>query len=98
MHIDRHPDPIVDRMIDEAARRITTGMTPLQLGLLLYPDATPKDLAELPEAIVTDHLTRYTRNDLETGQFLEVLPGRYTFIMSEATKKRLEMKATARGK
>lgn len=98
MHIDRHPDPIVDRMIDEAARRATARMTPLQMGLLLYPGATPKELAEVPEAIVADHLTRYTRDDLKTGQFLEVLPGRYTFIMSKETKKRLEMKATARGK
>ena len=88
MKNDRHPDPLINRMIDEAADEIARRMTPLQKGLTLYPDAEPRTLDEVPRAVIDDHLDRYTRQDLEEGQFLEVSPGKYTFIMAHRTKKR----------
>ena len=65
-------------------------MTPLERGLLLYPNAKAVSLSKVPKKVVADHLNRYSQSDLETGQFLEVLPGKYTFIMSHETKKRKE--------
>jgi len=90
IRIDHHPNPIVDAMIDEYAQRKVRGMTPRDLGLMLYPNATPVSFSQVPPDVIADHLNRYTQSDLETGQFLEVLPGKYTFIMSHDTKKRKE--------
>ena len=88
MKIDRHPNPEIDRMVDETAHQIIQGMTPLELGLLRYPYATPREVGEVPGNIIADHLKRYTMQDLIEGQFLEVLPGKYTFFMGHETKKR----------
>ncbi len=88
--INRQPDPVVDAEIDRLARETVRGMTPRDLGLILYPNATPVSLSQVPHNVVADHLNRYTQSDLETGQFLEVLPGKFTFIMSHETKERKE--------
>ena len=88
METDRHPDSAYDRTIDEAGRRIVQGMTPLEIGRLHYPDAVPRELGEVPPSVVVSHLDRYTMRDLAEGQFLEVLPGKYTFIMGHETKRR----------
>ena len=86
----RHPDPVVDAEIDRLAHDAIEKMTPQDLGLRLYPNATPVLLSQVPPHVVADHLTRYSRRDLETGQFLEVLPGKFTFIMSQETKRKRE--------
>jgi len=93
MKIDRHPDPVVDLMIDGGAHLVVQGMLPLEIGRLKYPDAAPKEVGEVPPAVVADHLTRYTMRDLIQGQFLEVLPGKYTFIMGHETKRRKDRKS-----
>ncbi len=53
-------------------------MTLRDIGLMLYPHAKPVSLPQDSEHIVTDHFNRYTESDIETGQFLEVLPGKFT--------------------
>jgi hypothetical protein len=88
--MDRHPDPVVDAEIDRLAHDAIQEMTPQDLGLMLYPNATPVLLSQVPSHVVADHLNRYTQRDLETGQFLEVLPGKFTFIMSHETKQKRE--------
>ena len=88
MKVDRHPNPEIDRMIDENAQQIIQGMTPLEIGLLRYPNATPREFGEVPADVIADHLKRYKMRELKEGQFLEVLPGKYTFFMGHETKKR----------
>ena len=88
MKVNRHPDPVIDAAIDRLATEVVQRITPRDRGLMLYPDATPTHLSEVPKNVVADHRDRYTQEDLETGQFLEVLPGKYTFIMSHETKRR----------
>ncbi len=87
---DRHPDPVVDAEIDRLAHAAVQSMTPRDRGLMLYPNATPVPLSRVPADVVADHLNRYTQSDLETGQFLEVIPEKFTFIMSHETKRRKE--------
>jgi hypothetical protein len=70
------------------AREIVTRMTPLEIGLAVYPTGRPVPLRSVPEAVVRDHLGRYTYAELENGQFLEVLPGKFTFFMDHEARKR----------
>jgi hypothetical protein len=93
--VDRHPDPVIDAAIDRVATEAVQRMTPRDLGLILYPDATPIPLSEVPKNVVADHRDRYTQEDMETGQFLEVLPGKYLFIMSRETKYRKTREETS---
>lgn len=92
---DRHPDPVIDAAIDRVATEAVRGMTPRNLGLMLYPDATPISLLEVPKNVVADHRDRYTQEDRETGWFLEVLPGKHLFIMSHETKYRKTREETS---
>ncbi|OVE77557.1 hypothetical protein BVX99_02405, partial [bacterium F16] len=68
MKIDRHPDPVIDKMIDQAAQFITQGMSPMEVGMRLYPNADPIELASVPAKVITDHLSRYSMRDLVLGQ------------------------------
>jgi hypothetical protein len=70
------------KIVDEIARKIVGNMTPLEIGKTLYPDAIPEEYSNVPEEVKRDHLTRYTEEELHSGQFFQVLPGKYTFIMS----------------
>ena len=88
METKHHPDPVVDAEIDRLAHETVQSMSPRDRGLMLYPNAEPAPLFQVPTHVVADHLNRYTQSDLENGQFLEVLPGKFTFIMSDETKKR----------
>ena len=85
---NRRPDAAADAEIDRLAHKAVEKMTRRRLGLMLYPSSTPISLSQVPADVVADHRNRYTQEDLETGQFLEVLPGKYTFIMSHETKRR----------
>ena len=80
-------------MIDGVAHSIVRGMTPLEIGRMRYPDATPREIGEMPPAVVADHLNRYTMRDLIVGQFLEVLPGKFTFTMGHETKMRKDQES-----
>jgi hypothetical protein len=73
---------------EATAQEIVAQMTPLEIGLSVYPTARPVPLRSVPEAAVRDHLGRYTYAELENGQFLEVLPGKYTFFMDHEARKR----------
>lgn len=78
---------------EATAQEIVAQMTPREIGLSVYPTARPVRLRSVPEAVVRDHLGRYTYAELENGQFLEVLPGKYTFFMDhEARKRRARVK------
>ncbi len=86
--IKRHPDPHLDTEIDRIAHGMVAKMTPREIGLILYPSAKPIPLEQVPKDVIEDHLTRYTQEDLIAGQFLEVMKGKFTFIMDHETKGR----------
>ena len=78
---------------EATAQEIVTRMMPLEIGLSVYPTARPVPLRSVPEAVVRDHLGRYTYAELENGQFLEVIPGKYTYFMHhEAHRRRAQAK------
>ena len=83
----RYPDAVTEAMVDRLAHKAVAKMTPRDLGLMLYPGSTPISLSRVPTDVVADHRNRYTQKDLETGQFLEVLAGKYIFIMAHETKR-----------
>jgi len=69
---------------DRTIHSILRDMTPRQIGLMLHPQARPVDLEKVPPGVLEDRRQRFTEEELRAGQFLEVLPGRYTFIMDHA--------------
>lgn len=75
-------------LIEQLAQSIVKGMSPLEIGLTVYPSARPVPLAEVPDNIITDYLARYTEDELKAGQFLEVTEGKFTFFMNHETKRR----------
>jgi len=79
---------------EATAQKIVARMTPLEIGLSVYPRARTVPLRSVPEAMVRDHLGRYTYAELEKDQFLEVLPGKYTFFMDHEARKRREQSKT----
>ena len=84
---------IPEDVIDSFAQDIVRRMPPLQRGKLLYPHARPVAFKDLPHSILSDHLSRYTSEELQDGQFFEVLPGKFTFIMgNEAYERRSSLK------
>ena len=70
-------------LVDKISEEIVSNLTPLEIGKILYPDAIPIEYLCVPDEIKKEHLTRYTEKELKNGQFFEVLPGKYTFIMSQ---------------
>ena len=84
---------IPEEIIDSFAQDILRRMSPLQRGKLLYPHARPVAFKDLPQSVLSDHLNRYTSEELRDGQFFEVLSGRFTFIMgNEAHTRRNSLK------
>ena len=70
-------------IVDEISKEIVSKLTPLEIGKILYPEATPVKYPNIPEDIKKEHLTRYKEKELQDGQFFEILQGKYTFIMSQ---------------
>lgn len=84
---------IPEDLIDSFAQDMVQRMSPLQRGKLLYPHARPVAFKDLPQSVLSDHLNRYTLEELRDGQFFEVLSGRFTFIMgNEAYDRRNSLK------
>ena len=84
---------IPEDVIDSLAQDIVVRMSPLQRGKLLYPHARPVAIKDLPQSVLSDHMNRYTSEELRDGQFFEVLPERFTFIMgNEAYDRRNSLK------
>ena len=79
---------IPEDLIDSFAQDMVQRMSPLQRGKLLYPHARPVAFKDLPQSVLSDHLNRYTSEELRDGQFFEVLPGRFTFIMGNTAHNR----------
>lgn len=77
------PKNTVKNIVDKISKQIVSNLTPLEIGKTLYPDASPVEYSCIPDEIKKEHQTRYTEIELEDGQFFEVLPGKYTFIMSQ---------------
>ena len=92
---DPHPQKL-KREFDRMARMIVRQMTPLEIGKRLYPSAIPVARNAVPKAVVKDHLNRYTKGELKEGQFFEVLPGKYTFIMGHKAYRRREPRGGGR--
>ena len=81
-----HRSSVVEESIDTLAHAIVANMSPLELGKMIYPDAEPLDLVDVPQAIIADHTTRYTEKELKAGQFFRV-GDKYTFFMDHDAKK-----------
>ena len=77
------PKYSVKDVVDKISEDIVSNLTPLEIGKMLYPDAIPVEYSCVPDEVKKEHRTRYTEEELENGQFFEVLPGKYTFIMSQ---------------
>ena len=73
----------VKNVVDKISEEIVSNLTPLEIGKILYPDATPVEYSCIPDEVKKEHRTRYTEIEMENGQFFEVLQGKYTFIMSQ---------------
>ena len=76
----------LSNVVDLMAHNVISGMSSLQIGKMLYPDGEAVALCDVPETIVNDHETRYTQNELEAGQLLNVC-GKFVFIMDHKAKK-----------
>ena len=77
------PKYSVKDVVDKISEEIVSNLTPLEIGKMLYPDAIPVEYSCVHDEVKKEHRTRYTEKELENGQFFEVLPGKYTFIMSQ---------------
>ncbi|MDY7091649.1 MAG: hypothetical protein SX243_01620 [Acidobacteriota bacterium] len=83
-------DPVLDVALDVLARAQIATMSPLEMGQLVYPQARPVPIEQVPDAVVREHLTRYSRRELERGQFFEVVQGKFTFFMDHEAKRKRE--------
>lgn len=79
------------KAIDERAAKLVSRVSPLEIGLLRYPFAKPVKLKRVPEKVLQDHRTRYTKAELKRGQFFRV-GDKYTFFMDHEAKARRERK------
>jgi hypothetical protein len=82
--------PGIEAAIEAEAQAQIAKMSPLEMGRIVHPNASPVAIADVPETVLADHLTRYSRRELERGQFFEVLPGRFTFFMDHRAKRARE--------
>ena len=77
------PKYTIKNVVDKISKQIVSNLTPLEIGKILYPDAFPVEYSCIPDEVKKEHQSRYTEKELGDGQFFEVLPGKYTFIMSQ---------------
>ena len=77
--------PDLEQIVDDVARNVVAQMSPLEIGLIVHPHATPVKLKHVPVGVMNDHLTRYTKAELKRGQFFRV-GDRFTFFMDHKTK------------
>lgn len=70
-------------IIDQLANAIVCHLSPMEMGRLLHPDAEPIKLKSVPTDVIADHLTRYSKSELQQGQFFKIR-NKYTFIMGQA--------------
>lgn len=82
--------------IDANAKKIAKAMTPAEKAVFVHPNGTLVDLDAVPASVLEDHLRRYTKQELERGQFiiLEGTEKRYSFFMDQKTKERLTKERT----
>ena len=69
------------------AQEFVSGLTPLEIGKLIHPDAEPIKFKSVPREVIEDHLTRYSKSELKRGQFFRVCD-KYTFFMDHESYKR----------
>jgi hypothetical protein len=72
--------------VDLLAHAIVSCMSPLEIGKMIYPDGEALSFSDVPEQVLTEHATRYSRKELKAGQFFKVR-GKYIFIMDHEAKK-----------
>ena len=77
--------PDLVQIVDDVARDVVSQMSPLEIGLMVHPHATPVKLKHVPAGVMNDHLTRYTKAELKRGQFFRV-GDRFTFFMDHKAK------------
>ena len=91
---DSNSDSVLETDIDAIASELVSQMSPLEIGLLKYPFATPVKLKLVPDDVLEDHLSRYTKAELKRGQFFRV-GDKYTFFMDHKAKEKREKRRIA---
>lgn len=81
-----HRLPTLEETVDTLAHAIVAKMSPLEMGKIIYPDAEPIDLANVPQPVIADHTTRYSEKELKAGQFFRV-GNKHIFFMDHEAKK-----------
>ena len=84
-----NPNSVLENEIAAIASELVSQMSSLEIGLLKYPFATPVKLKLVPDDVLKDHLSRYTKTELKRGQFFRV-GDKYTFFMDHKAKARRE--------
>ncbi len=80
------------KLVDGSAQKIVEKMSPLEMGKLIYPGAIPVPFKKVPESVILDHLSRYTKQELKRGQFFRI-GTKFTFFMDrKAYEKRQQNK------
>jgi hypothetical protein len=80
------------KLVDAVAQKIVEKMSPLEMGKLIYPGGIPVPLKKVPESVILEHLSRYTKKELKRGQFFRI-GTKFTFFMDrKAKEKRQENK------
>ena len=68
------------KQVNTEAQKIVENMSPLEMGRLIYPDGIPVPLKKVPESVIVDHLSRYSKQELKRGQFFQI-GTQFTFFM-----------------
>jgi|688.fasta_scaffold115477_1 hypothetical protein len=80
------------KQVDAEAQKIVEKMSPLEMGKLIYPGGIPVPLKKVPESVILEHLSRYTKQELKRGQFFKIGTN-FTFFMDrKAYEKRQQNK------
>ena len=53
------------KLVDASAQKIVEKMSPLEMGKLIYPGGIPVPFKKVPESVILDHLSRYTKQELK---------------------------------
>ena len=67
---------------DTIAKQLMAGLSPLEIGQIVYPDAEPVSYRQVPGDVLADYLSSYTKKELKRGQFF-LLGAHYTFFMDQ---------------
>jgi hypothetical protein len=76
----REKSPNLLKQVEAEAQKIAEKMSPLEMGRLIYPDGIPVPWKKVPESVILEHLSRYSKQELKRGQFFKI-GTKFTFFM-----------------